>query len=131
MLKTASDILGDQFAQCTTTTGLSTKLPFDDGAFDLLVSTRFLRDIILFKDVKTTMREFARVTRRFAILQLGVKLTEPSELPPDDERMGSRMSLEDTKSFLMDYGFKLIDDRVVKGTRNKTSDIRHMLCEKV
>lgn len=131
MLASAQDLLGDDYDHCTTTTGLSTKLPFADAQFDLLVSTRFLRDIILFRDVKTTLSEFARVTKRFAILQLGVKLSAPYETPPDDERIGSRMSEDQTRVLLSDFGFKEIDARKVKGTRDSSSEIRHILCEKI
>lgn len=130
MLETARSTLGDAYTQCQTTTGFSTDLPFDDGQFDLLVSTRFLRDIILFRDVKKTMAEFARVTRRFAIIQLGVRLQEPFEVPPDDEKMGSRMSEEQTNAFLAEYGFGVKDHRFVKGVRDGSSEIRHILCEK-
>ncbi len=131
MLETARTILGDQYDQCTTTTGFSTDLPYEDGQFDLLVSTRFLRDIITFKDVKTTMAEFARVTSRYVILQLGVKNTEPFEMPPEDEKMSSRMSWDQTVAFLADYGFKVLAAPKVKGTKDNSSEIRHILCEKV
>ncbi|WP_159086930.1 class I SAM-dependent methyltransferase [Loktanella sp. Alg231-35] len=131
MIGSAQELLGVEFDKCTTTTGLSHELPYEDGQFDLLVSTRFLRDIILYRDVKKTLAEFARVTRKFAILQLGVKLTEPYVIPPDDERMGSRMSVDQTRDMLSEYGFKEIDARKVKDVADKTSEIRHILCERV
>ncbi|PUB12836.1 class I SAM-dependent methyltransferase [Yoonia sediminilitoris] len=131
MLDTASEILGAQYAQCKTEVGLSTALPFADNEFDLLVSTRFLRDIILFRDVKTTMAEFSRVTKSYAIIQLGINLTAPFEIPPDDEKMSSRMSMEQTEDFLLEYGFIVTDSRFVKGVRDQTSEIRHLLCKKL
>lgn len=130
MLKAAQAALGDDYDRCQTRTGLSTDLPFEDGQFDLLVSTRFLRDIILFRDVKKTLSEFARVTRRHAILQLGVRVVEPFVIPPDDERMGSRMSWAQTDAMLGEYGFRRVDQRFVKGTADKSSEIHHILCEK-
>lgn len=131
MLKAAQTALGQDYEKCTAVTGLSTALPFADGQFDLLVSTRFLRDIILYRDVKTTMAEFARVTKGFAILQLGVRVVEPFEMPPENERMGSRMSWEQTDALLQTYGFRRMETRMVKGTRDKTSEIHHILCERV
>ena len=131
MISSAQALLGDDFEKCTTTTGLSHDLPFEDGQFDLLVSTRFLRDIILYRDVKKTLAEFARVTSKFAILQLGIKLTEPYLVPPEDEKMGSRMSEKQTDDMLAEYGFKTLKARKVKGTRDGTSEIRHILCERV
>lgn len=131
MLDTARDILGEQYSACKTSVGFSTALPFEDGQFDLLVSTRFLRDIILFRDVKATLAEFSRVTKGHAILQLGINLKEPFEIPPDDEKMGSRMSMDQTGSLLRDYGFKIIGSRFVKGVRDQSSEIRHILCQKI
>ncbi len=131
MLQTAQKILKDQYDKCTATTGFSTHLPYEDGAFDLLVSTRFLRDIILFRDVKKTMAEFSRVTKSYAIIQFGIRLTEPFEIPPDDERMSSRMSMQQIETFLKEYGFEVMDSRFVKGTKDNSSEIRHVLCKKV
>jgi len=132
MLDAAQAALGDeQYDQCETTVGFSTDLPFEDGQFDLLVSTRFLRDIITFKDAKTTMAEFDRVTSRYAIIQLGVKLEEPFAIPAEDEKMSSLMSWAQTVAFLAEYGFKVVDSAFVKGTKSKDSEIRHILCEKV
>lgn len=131
MIATAKTILGEDFDKCETKQGLSTELPYADGEFDLLVSTRFLRDIILFSDVKKTMSEFARVTTRFAIIQLGIRTVEPFVIPPDDERMNSRMSWQQTDAFLESYGFHRIDNRNVKTAPDGNSEIHHILLERL
>ncbi len=131
MMAQAHEILGDKMKGVGTFRGFSTDLPFEDGQFDLLVSTRFLRDIITFGDAKKTLAEFARVTKSYAILQIGVRLEEPFRTPGDDEKMGSEMSLVQTSQLLESYGFLIKDSRFVKGVGDKSSEIRHFLCERI
>lgn len=131
MLKQARAILGEQMDGVHVERGFSTDLPFETDQFDMVVSTRFLRDIITFKDTKKTLSEFARVAKKYGILQMGVALTEPYEIPADDEKMGSRMSLAQVEALLREHGFKIVDSRYVKGTKDKSSEIRHFLCERV
>lgn len=58
MISQAAVILGNRFDECRVRTGYSTELPYADGQFDLVVSTRFLRDIIVFSDVKKLWPSF-------------------------------------------------------------------------
>lgn len=131
MVNQAYEILGSQMDDVQVTKGFSTNLPFADNEFDLLVSTRFLRDIITFADAKKTMNEFARVTSKYAILQVGVKLVEPFDFPAEDEKMGSTLSEAQLAEFFKEYGFREIESRKVKGTRDNSSEIRHFLLERV
>ncbi len=131
MIDQAREILGSQMEGVNVRRGFSTELPFENNQFDLLVSTRFLRDIITFADVKTTMAEFARVTKQYAILQLGVKLVEPFEPPAEDQKMGSNLSEAQLEEFLKGFGFEVMDSRKVKGTPNNSSEIRHFLLKRV
>lgn len=131
IMATAKKILGSDFDKCTTIQGYSTDLPFNDDAFDLVVSTRFLRDIICFEDARKTIAEFARVTRSYAILQLGFRLEGPYDIPGDDERMGSRMSREQLTSLLKTYGFEEIKSRKVKALDGGNSEIHHFLLKLV
>ena len=48
MISTAQKILGSDFDGIDARVGDAASLPFKDNEFDLLVSTRFLRDIVVF-----------------------------------------------------------------------------------
>nr|WP_256439861.1 class I SAM-dependent methyltransferase [Ruegeria sp. R13_0] len=127
IMMAAQTSLGDQYDRCTTVRGYSTKLPFDDKAFDLVVSTRFLRDIICYADTKKTIREFARVCKSYAILQLGFRVDGPYEFPADDERMGSRMSRRQVLALLKRSGFEEVESRKVKVLDGGNAEIHHFL----
>ncbi len=113
MLTAAQTALGALYAQCTCVTGTAADLPFDDGAFDLVVSTRFLRDIVVFADARVMLGEMARVTSRYAIIQLGEN-PDGHRRPNDDEVMGSHMSRTAVNRLLAGVGFKAVDRRLVK-----------------
>lgn len=129
MMQQAAEILGSDIRKCRLERGLSTALPFADGEFDLLVSTRFLRDIIPFGDAKASLREFARVTKRYAIIQLGHTIAGHA-VPDDHVTMRSVMSADAVEALLADHGFKLIEKRLVKLDEDENSEIHHMLCER-
>ncbi|WP_425083136.1 class I SAM-dependent methyltransferase [Ruegeria profundi] len=130
MLATAKDILGDDFAKCTTSTGTAMSLEFDDGAFDLVVSTRFIRDIIVASDAKKALAEFARVTRKYAIIQLGENTRDQSDPVDPNVVFGSRLSAADNAEMLASVGLKVVEKRLVKSDEKENSHIYHVLCEK-
>ena len=128
MLAAAKKSLGVLFDKCTCVTGTAAKLPFADGQFDLLVSTRFLRDIVVFADAQAMLAEFARVTSKYAIIQLG-EHPDTHRRPDDNEVMGSVMSRTAVTRMLSGVGLKVIDRRLVK-TNDDGGEIYHILCEK-
>lgn len=130
MLSTANKILGDAFKECKVTVGSAMKLDYADNQFDLLVSTRFLRDIIIADDAKLALAEFVRVTKRFAIIQLGENTQSRSEKVYGDTVLASRLSSAGNKRMLNDVGLKIIEKRLVKSDPNSNSEIFHYLCEK-
>ncbi len=131
MLNTASSLLGDQFNECSVMTGNAIELPYSDNQFDLVVSTRFLRDIIVSDDAKKALKEFARVTKKYAIIQLGQN-TKPKGEPVDPGMvLGSRLSETGNRKLMKDSGFKIVDKRLVKSDPDISSDIFHFLCEKL
>jgi len=131
MLNTASSLLGEQFKECSVLTGSAMELPYSDNQFDLVVSTRFLRDIIVSDDAKKTLKEFARITKKYAIIQLG-QSTESRSKPIDPGVvLGSRLSEAGNKKLLKDSGFMIVDKRLVKSDPEINSDIFHFLCEKI
>ncbi len=130
MVDAARKALGDEaFYDCFVCIGDAAKLRYPDGAFDLLVSTRFLRDIVTFGPAKQMLKEMARVTRRWAIIQLG-EAAEGGEMPNDDETMAGRMSRQMVDDLLMAHGFRPIERRLV-ATGEDGNRIHHILCERL
>lgn len=131
MLATAKSILGDSFDKCHVTTGSAMDLDFADGQFDLLVSTRFIRDIIVAGDAKSALAEFARVTKRYAIIQLGENTQARSLKVDDDYILENRLSSAGNIKMLKSVGLKVVEKRLVKSDPDQNSDIYHFLCEKI
>jgi len=104
-------------------------LPFEENQFDLLVSTRFLRDIIHFADAKRALAEFARVTRKHFVIQLGEAISGGRAVE-DDEIWHSTMSAEMNVRILEEHGLKIIEKRLVKEDEAENSRIHHVLCQK-
>jgi len=106
-------------------------LDLQDGQFDLLVSTRFLRDIVVARDAMKALREFARVCSRYAIIQLGEN-TSGRSVPVDPERvLESRLSADGNAQMLAEAGLRITDKRRVKSDPDQNSEIFHYLCEKL
>lgn len=131
MIAQAGRQLGKQFKHCTTVTGTATALPFEDASFDLLVSTRFLRDIIPFADAKQALAEFARVTSGHAIIQLGQTTGAKTAEPAEDEAMGSQLTARQLRHLLAEVGFQTVEKRLVKADPEDASEIYHILCKKL
>jgi ubiquinone/menaquinone biosynthesis C-methylase UbiE len=132
MLLAAKDTLGETFDACKTTTGSATDLPYRDESFDLVVSVRFLRDIIVKSDAETALSEFARVTKKYAILQLGQSISKGINLSAldDDIPLLSQLDALGNKQLLAKHGFKIVDSKRVKSDPADNSEIYHFLCEK-
>lgn len=130
MIAQAERLLGPAFRGCKTRTGSAMDLPYEDGAFDLLVSTRFLRDIVTYADARRALREFARVTRRFAIVQLGQSIDGTSRPVAEDAPMGSHFSGAAVDDLLAVNGFAVRARALVKHDPDQNSEIHHILCEK-
>lgn len=130
MVDAARTALGDEaYYDCFVCVGDAAKLRYPNGAFDLLVSTRFLRDIVTFGMAKQMLKEFARVTRRWAIIQLG-EAPEGGEMPTDDETMAGRMSRQMVDDLLITHGFRPVERRLV-ATGEDGNRIHHILCERL
>lgn len=131
MIAQAGEILGADIERCTTHVGSAMELPFQDGEFDLLVSTRFLRDIIVFRDAKKALAEFARVTSKYAIIQLGQTTKPKGTQPRAEDAMGSKLTEKQIDNLLSSVGLKAVERRLVKDDPQDDSQIFHILCEKV
>ena len=128
MIEAARSALGPLYDKCACTVGDAANLPYGDGAFDLVVSTRFLRDIVLFGAAKQMLSEMARVTSKYAIIQLGNNFTR-GRTPADDEVMGGNFSKAGLEKLLKSYGLKVADRRLVL-SEPEIGEIHHILCEK-
>ncbi len=129
MLAAAKEALGELYDRCDTRVGFSTDLPYADASFDLVVSTRFLRDIITFGMAKQTLSEMARVTTKYAILQLGQNPNGDQDVA-DDEVMASLFSGEHNDELLRNHGFEPVERRLVHAT-DEVGEVYHILCHRI
>lgn len=130
MISTAKEILGPDFEGIDTRVGDAADLPYEDGAFDLVVSTRFLSDIVIFREAKKALGEFARVTRKFGVIQLGHHRGE-GYIPAEDSPMGGLASESDVIDLLATNGLRVLDKRLILEKPQDNADIYHFLCEKL
>lgn len=128
MLAAARASLGALLDKCSLSVGDAADLPYKDGAFDLVVSTRFLRDIVLFGPAKGMLAEMARVTSKYAIIQLGNNI-KGGRMPDDTEVMGGNMSRAAVDKLLKANGLKVKQRALVK-SEPEVGEIYHILCEK-
>jgi ubiquinone/menaquinone biosynthesis C-methylase UbiE len=133
MIAAARKALGRDLEACRITIGTATDLPFRDGSFDLICSVRFIRDIIVKPEGLRALAEFARVTNRYAIIQLGQHLyggaddvAELDETIP----LHSQLSAKGNEAMLAALGFKIKEMRRVKHDPDIASEIYHFLLEK-
>ena len=131
MLSAAETSLGDAFNKCKTFTGSAMEMGFDDNQFDLLISTRFLRDIIVAQDAKKALSEFARVTKQYAIIQLGENTNSKSAKIDPATTLESKLSSDDNVKLLETAGFELLEKRLVKSDPDVSSTIHYFLCKKI
>lgn len=130
MVRAAEKDLGDDFRHCDVKIGSATDIPFADGAFDLVVSTRFLSNIILFPDARKALSEFARITRKYGIIQLGHNVGD-TRTPDEDETMDTCMSKEAVDALLLANDLRVIERRLVLEGPAEGGEMHHILCEKI
>jgi len=128
MISSAKNILGSDFDGIDARVGDAASLPFKDKEFDLLVSTRFLRDIVVFSVAKEILREFARITKKYAIIQLGHNRTT-GFVPDENSPMGGWLSENELTKLLNGYGFEVMEKRLVLEHNEEGTDIYHILCK--
>ncbi|NNL72909.1 MAG: class I SAM-dependent methyltransferase [Silicimonas sp.] len=129
MLSEATRLRGDEMNGCTTHVGSAMSLPFEDNSFDLLVSVRFLSEIITFADARKALADFARVTRSFAVLQLCETNDGQGQTPAEDAAMRDLMERADVDALLIDHGFNPIERFLVREDAEGVSRVHHILCK--
>lgn len=126
MISQALALRGKEFEGTETSIGSAMALPFDDDTFDLLVSVRFLSEIITFSDAKVALAEFARVTRTYAVLQLSERTVGTGLMPEEDAAMRDLMDRGQVNALLKDHGFDPIERYPVR--EGSDFQINHILC---
>lgn len=88
--------------------GDATQLPYDDGAFELVVSTRFLRHVLPFEQAKRALAEMARVCAGHAIIEMG-SAGRATRWPDPGKPIRDRISHDDLSALFADAGFEVLD----------------------
>ncbi len=111
MIEAAKKVLGDGFGGGEVKNGDATNMPYADNSFDLVVSFRFLPHIISFDQAKATIKEIYRVSKKYAIMQIGVRKNEDyrRRMPTDHEKMGTWFYDHEIKDLLLKNGFEIIE----------------------
>ncbi|RED18433.1 class I SAM-dependent methyltransferase [Pontivivens insulae] len=132
MIDAAAADLGDAFDGIDARAASAFDVPFDDAQFDLLVSTRFLSNIITFKDAKVALSEFARIVKigGHGIIQLGHNTGE-TRMPDENETMDTCMAIEDVDAMLRAAGFEPKERRKVLDGPAENGEMHHILCERI
>ena len=107
MMAVAAQRAGD--FPLTTVRGSATDLPWPDGAFDLVVSTRFLRHILPYGLARQALAEMARVCRSHAIIELGLRQGQGRSVA-DHKPMRDNLSREQVIDLLAQSGFDVVDE---------------------
>lgn len=133
MIETAKAELGDAFEGCKTAVGSAMDLPYPDESFDLVSSVRFVRDIIVKPDGLKAMSEFARVSRKYLIIQLGEHTGKgANDVAKLDDAipLHSQLTAKGNEKMLKDLGLKITDKRLVKSDPDDESTVYHFMLEK-
>jgi ubiquinone/menaquinone biosynthesis C-methylase UbiE len=131
MIAAAEKELGPQFSNVAAKVGDATNLQYPDGAFDLVVSFRFLDTILSFGDAKKALAEFSRVTKSKAILELSVRKESFARprLPREDEVMGGLLYPKELEELLATVRLRVVKkSEVIKDTGDW--HMHAYLCEK-
>lgn len=120
MLNEARRALGSSADAVTMLRADASRLPFEEQAFDGVVSVRFLGSIIPFSQVAPVLREFRRVVRTWAIFRLNARFIELPPLvdePRIDAVMGYRLNIDQLQSLCNECGWR-IEESVVVGRKD-------------
>ena len=109
MVGVARRELGEDFSKCTIEIGDAAKLPYEDAAFDVVLSFRFLSHVVSARQAKTILREFKRVCRSDLLIQLRVRRDDvpPGEPPKHDQSFGDRLTHEQIREEFDAVGFRI------------------------
>lgn len=110
MIASARRLRGEAMAGYDVRVGDALELPWPDNTFDLVMSFRFLSEIVSVAEARSAMAEMARVTRDLAILDLGIRDPDAPQLdrlPRDTERSGVAFTEDQMARMLRIAGFEI------------------------
>jgi len=110
--------------------GDARRMPFEDSSFDIVVSFRFLQSIVSLSDAVDVIREIARVSRQYAVLELDVRVGNQERRfePSKKAAMRNKLSLEEITSLLSGFNLRVLR---VEGPFKKASQSQYaFVCEK-
>lgn len=130
MFRAAKELLGADYEKCQNIVGDAADLPYADNHFDLIVCFRFLQSIVPFAVAKKVLKEFNRVTRSMAILELKVRHETSRDLPLPKDHVAMRDSLKkrDVALLLDNAGFHITG--MIPVSHRRTHVLTAVLCEK-
>lgn len=110
--------------------GDAKKMMFSDNSFDLVVCFRFLHSIISLGAAREVLREFARVTRKYVLLEIGIRdSSTPRRFTPSEKAaMRDKLSNEEVSLLLRDSGLSIL--RVFGPFEERNKAQYALLCEK-
>lgn len=129
MIGEARKLRGTEISNCDMRVGSAMQLPFGDSRFDILISVRFLSEIVTFADAKKALKEFSRVSRSWAILQLSETSEGNGRLPDEEAAMRDLMQPSQVDTLLTNHGFRPLKRFLVREDGDGISRINHILCE--
>jgi predicted TPR repeat methyltransferase len=131
MLGAAREIYGAALADAKLEVGDATSLQYTDNEFDLVVSVRFLQNIIPYGMVKLALKEMARVTKSWGIFEFEIRKDGAVDagLPGEDEPIRGLLYEEQVGALLETAGFTL--KRVIPVYDNGPSNYCIVLCDVV
>ena len=89
---------------------ISTKIPLYNNSVDIVVCFRFLQWIIPLKEVKATLIEFHRVTRKFCLIELSVgRHRKRNKSLNENLTMWDNFNLDEITLLLREVGFEIKD----------------------
>jgi len=94
---------------CNLYVGDASKMPFDDNKFDLVVSFRFLHNIIDYKTAKMVLKEISRVSSSKAIIEINIRKDSAkySRKVNDNEIIGNNFKFEKISKLFDKSGLKI------------------------
>jgi ubiquinone/menaquinone biosynthesis C-methylase UbiE len=110
---------------------ISTKIPLQRNSVDIVVSFRFLQWIVSLKDMKKTLLEFHRVTKKYCFIELCVGKHTIRKKPINENlTMWNNFNLEEIKDILYAHGFKIIEIEFISDDK-ENPNMHSFLCSKI
>jgi len=104
---------GAGYSKFTLVEGMADKLPFKAAEYDLVVCFRFLSWIITADVAVDCLREIARTTRRYAILELCISKNGIDKNLKWNETIWNRLTRDSTTKMLYQCGLEVINSEEI------------------